>query len=33
MANADIGIDLGTSNIVITMGKRGVILNAFCYSI
>lgn len=27
MANADIGIDLGTSNIVITMGKRGVILS------
>lgn len=27
MANADIGIDLGTSNIVMTMGKRGVILN------
>lgn len=27
MANTDIGIDLGTSNIVITMGGRGVILN------
>jgi len=27
MASADIGIDLGTSNIVMTMGKRGVILN------
>lgn len=27
MANTDIGIDLGTSNIVITMGNKGVILN------
>lgn len=27
MANTDIGIDLGTSNIVMTMGKKGVILS------
>lgn len=27
MANNDIGIDLGTANIVITMGNRGVILS------
>lgn len=27
MASLDIGIDLGTANIMITMGKRGVILN------
>lgn len=27
MPSADIGIDLGTANIVMTMGKRGVILN------
>lgn len=26
MANTDIGIDLGTSNIVMTMGRKGVIL-------
>ena len=25
--NVDIGIDLGTANIVMTMGKRGVVLN------
>ncbi len=27
MSNTDIGIDLGTSNIVMTMGKKGVILS------
>lgn len=27
MANTDIGIDLGTSNIAITMGNKGVVLN------
>lgn len=27
MANTDIGIDLGTANIVITMGKKGVVLS------
>ncbi|MCM1133872.1 MAG: rod shape-determining protein [Ruminococcus flavefaciens] len=27
MANTDIGIDLGTSNIVITMGNKGVVLS------
>jgi len=27
MANTDIGIDLGTSNIVITMGSKGVVLS------
>jgi len=27
MANSDIGIDLGTSNIVITMGSKGVVLS------
>ncbi len=27
MANTDIGIDLGTSNIVMTMGNKGVILS------
>ena len=27
MANTDIGIDLGTSNIVMTMGNRGVVLS------
>lgn len=27
MASLDIGIDLGTANIMITMGKRGVVLN------
>lgn len=27
MSNMDIGIDLGTANIVMTMGNRGVILN------
>lgn len=27
MANSDIGIDLGTSNVVITMGNKGVVLS------
>ena len=27
MANTDIGIDLGTSNIVMTMGSKGVVLS------
>lgn len=27
MSNIDIGIDLGTNNIVMTMGKKGVVLN------
>jgi rod shape-determining protein MreB len=27
MANTDIGIDLGTANIVMTMGKKGVVLS------
>ncbi|MDE7225468.1 MAG: rod shape-determining protein, partial [Ruminococcus sp.] len=27
MANTDIGIDLGTSNIVMTMGRKGVVLS------
>ena len=27
MANTDIGIDLGTSNIVMTMGNKGVVLS------
>ncbi|MDE5861307.1 MAG: rod shape-determining protein, partial [Ruminococcus sp.] len=27
MSNNDIGIDLGTSNIVISMGNKGVVLN------
>ena len=27
MANSNIGIDLGTSNVVITMGDKGVVLS------
>ena len=27
MANTDIGIDLGTANIVMTMGSKGVVLS------
>ena len=27
MSNNDIGIDLGTSNIVMTMGNKGVVLS------
>ena len=31
MASVDIGIDLGTANIIIATAKKGLVLNDFVY--